>query len=787
MPEMSGQLCLGLDIGSSAVKVLLLDDGGWWRLSTFPTPPLENLIQEMNEHLSKWLEPEGLDRVYTIGVCGQGQSAIILDDGNNLLGDIITWQEQPLPSLIEEFDGRFPLQWRIENLGMHLPEGRAWLPVKLRQWALRHPELIGKANVAIQVKDLVNLSLTGIVCSDQRSNRGLISNPELLEWIGLGNILPPMKKPTDIIGKSRNAKVICGACDMSAGLEGLFMGVGIAGNLANTSEHFAIFSNSEIIPEGMTWLPACGLLPAVLYSSTSSGGGAMLEGLNQIEAAPSIADIRACVAWLLENQGNKGEVTFDSDIRGKRGPGAKPRHEGGWSVQHNDATEEQLATALVDGLNDALQPIVDRMGEYNGIHVGGGLADAPVIIQSRQDRWNNVSRRQGKEVSAYGIARLAQKATAPLAVIFGAGKVGRGFLADILFNSGWRVRFVDTSEFVIEELNKMGGHIITRLSTPQIHQRIRHQGATVLDSEQVNQWINEADLIFTAMGGNNLEAWCRKVKSLVKERIQSRPLDIILCENHHAPAQLVKQALNIESPNLGIIQSQILRSCIEPTKQQLNDFGMLTLRVQEHSELPMDGDAAIQTELLRSIQGISLKSNFKLELKRKVFTYNAINAVVSYLGHLKGYEFLSQAANDPEIAALGKQAGLEASAALIKAHGFDEEEQLHWAKRALEKYQDGRIVDPIYRQCRDPMRKLSDNDRLLGPILLCQKYGLECEALKVGVLAVLQYDPDEDESLKDPSISELRNNRSIDLFLKYNISFSSAEKTLYGLLQSPSE
>jgi sugar (pentulose or hexulose) kinase len=55
----------------------------------------------MNEHLNQWLEPEDLDRVCTIGVCGQGQSAIILDDENSLLGDIITWQDQPLPSLIE--------------------------------------------------------------------------------------------------------------------------------------------------------------------------------------------------------------------------------------------------------------------------------------------------------------------------------------------------------------------------------------------------------------------------------------------------------------------------------------------------------------------------------------------------------------------------------------------------------------------------------------------------------------------------------------------------------------
>ena len=33
MQVMPGDLTLGLDIGTTAVKVLVLDDGGWWKLS----------------------------------------------------------------------------------------------------------------------------------------------------------------------------------------------------------------------------------------------------------------------------------------------------------------------------------------------------------------------------------------------------------------------------------------------------------------------------------------------------------------------------------------------------------------------------------------------------------------------------------------------------------------------------------------------------------------------------------------------------------------------------------
>ena len=59
--------------------------------------------------------------------------------------------------------------------------------------------------------------------------------------------------------------------------------------------------------------------------------------------------------------------------------------------------------------------------------------------------------------------------------------------------------------------------------------------------------------------------------------------------------------------------------------------------------------------------------HFERELTRKLFTYNCVNAMVCYLGHLAGYEWLADAANDSRISAMALQAGQESSAALVAA------------------------------------------------------------------------------------------------------------------------
>jgi mannitol-1-phosphate 5-dehydrogenase len=162
----------------------------------------------------------------------------------------------------------------------------------------------------------------------------------------------------------------------------------------------------------------------------------------------------------------------------------------------------------------------------------------------------------------------------------------------------------------------------------------------------------------------------------------------------------------------------------------------LTVQVQDHWTLPLDGDA-LRTDV--SIEGFEKKPDFERELTRKLFTYNCVNAMVCYIGHLSGYEWLADAANDPMIAELALQAGRESSAALVAAYGFEAVEQEMWCNRALAKYQDESIRDPIERNARDPVRKLGATERLLGPIHLCIEHNLPHQTLMIGVAAALRY------------------------------------------------
>jgi mannitol-1-phosphate 5-dehydrogenase len=224
-----------------------------------------------------------------------------------------------------------------------------------------------------------------------------------------------------------------------------------------------------------------------------------------------------------------------------------------------------------------------------------------------------------------------------------------------------------------------------------------------------------------------------------------RTLNVILCENYYQPAKLLRGMIDDLLPqsdrgwfqsHIGIAEALVLRSCIEPT-DEMRKQDPLSLKVQNAWQLPVDAEALVGAP--PEIPGLEPQRNFQGRLTQKLFTYNAINAVVCYLGHLQGFTVLSEAANDPEISRLAEQAGEEASEALIRRFGFDPEDQRKLAELALGKYQKKEIVDPIERNARDPLRKLSRNDRLIGPAQLALETGVRPVALAQSIAAALRY------------------------------------------------
>jgi len=242
---MSGRLTLGIDVGTSATKVLLLKPDSSWEMHVWPSP------EGLWGNLRDWLGSRG-QQIERVGITTHGPSAVVIRDGK-LCGRVIPWYEA-LPDGCE----RTPEGEHI------LPSTRAWVPARLAQWELENGP--AEDGIAVQIKDLYNWELTGVIARDSRSMRGYVGEghfhlPE--------NVIGPVSKQgAELSGIAQGAEVICGCDDLTAGVIGLDAGEGVLFNLANTSEHVGLVGG--IAQEEMSWLPPIGRLPSLCYNATST-------------------------------------------------------------------------------------------------------------------------------------------------------------------------------------------------------------------------------------------------------------------------------------------------------------------------------------------------------------------------------------------------------------------------------------------------------------------------------------------------------------------------------------
>ena len=762
---LEGAVTVAVDVGTTGLKVVARDARGRARLLLRAPSPgdLEAVLPAVRKALAGELGPaEG--PVTRVGVTAHGQSALLVDRGTGeRVCETIFWHqgtvaESPAP---------------LGNDCVLNPAG-SWLPGKLRAWREKNAEVTAGLEpgslVCLQVKDYINLMLTGVAASDRRSLRGLLNASggmpqDVLGYVGLGDVCPALLEPEAVIGRvsakgaeksglPEGCEVICGCDDLSAGVLGLLpLYPGQRFNIAGSSEHLGVFigapspaRDAELRAHaratGLSYLPKCGRLPALLYSATSSGATSVRAAGVSEQVWSSLDPKR------VPNQSELDAMpAFDVDVDGRRGLVPDASHKGGWAADPAAFSEEMQAFRVADALSGALKPIDDALRLFADASaemvLGGGLAaSAGFAAVRRASGFGDLRVASGPEVSAVGVARLA--IASRRAVMFGAGKVGRGFLCQLLSHSGWSVVLVDAYRPSVDALVAAGCRwTVHNLATGQ-EEEISAEAVLHLedDSDRVVSALSEADLVLTSMGANNLVQWAVSVRNALCQRLRGKgALDVVLAENHPRPAAAVREALeegastedaDLMREKLGVAQAQVLRSCIEPTPEQ----GPLAVQVQDHWYLPLDRDALV-TDL--DMWGAKPLPNFERELTRKLFTYNCVNAIVCYVGEQLGLKWLAEAANNESVAEVAMAAGEESSAALVAEYAFDVEDQRLWCQRAMAKYQDTAIRDPIERNARDPVRKLSRYDRLMGPTYLCLKHGLPCENLAVGVAAALRY------------------------------------------------
>lgn len=266
------------------------------------------------------------------------------------------------------------------------------------------------------------------------------------------------------------------------------------------------------------------------------------------------------------------------------------------------------------------------------------------------------------------------------AVVFGAGSVGRGYMAELFTRAGYRVTFVDIDQSLVEALNSRGSYTLS-LVTNESRQDVEVAPVRAIlssDTDAVADALRHATLAATAVGAEPL----RQVAPLIARGIAARqadgtatPLNIIVCENLPDQAGYLRglldgllgeeERLYLED-HVGLVNAVIARMVPEATAEmRARDVsGIIT---EPYYDLPVDGDA--WHGAAPAIPGLQVVSPFAPYIVRKLYICNGLHALLGYLGSRRGHLLACDAVEDPVLRPLLEGGLREAAAGLAHAHG----------------------------------------------------------------------------------------------------------------------
>lgn len=320
-------------------------------------------------------------------------------------------------------------------------------------------------------------------------------------------------------------------------------------------------------------------------------------------------------------------------------------------------------------------------------------------------------------------------------MIWGAGKIGRGFLADLFASVYEKLIFVDASVPLIEMLNERKKYTILKLTGSCEEGRVEIDDFCAVHSD--DPWAVDA---FTKVDALAVALFPEKFPDVAEKIVQGLiaretvgivdPLDVYICANISNSKILLRDALKEAADlkhaqnllvRLRLAECIVIRMAVEPSLEQLQEDPLIVV-TNGYPELIADACEFVGDQ--PEVPGIVFTDNIEHEKIRKLYTYNMMHAFYSYVGSQKGHTTIYECTQDPDVQTAALGALEEASEALVSEYSFTEEDMRTWNEKVVRNMKNPMLNDTLARVGSDPARKLGYGDRLVGPAMLCIRNGI---------------------------------------------------------------
>ncbi len=455
---------IGVDLGTSSVKLLLMDEKGeiknvvskeydlffpktgwseqkpedWWSQTVVG---IKELVSVVDASLVKG-----------ISFGGQMHGLVILDENDNVLRPAILWNDGRTQSECDYLNieiGREKISKYTANMAL-----TGFTAPKLLWVKKNEPEIFDKIAKIMLPKDYIAYKLSGVHCTDVSDASGMLLfdvehkcwSDEMIEIVGIkkeqlaqifesyevvGTILPEVAAE---LGLSDEVKIIAGAGDNAAGAVGTgtlengmcSVSLGTSGTVFISTDKFAVDDANA------------------MHSFAHANGKYHFLGC-MLSAASSnkwwMDDIIGTKDYAAEQKGiteiGKNNVYYLPYLMGERTPHNNPNARGCFLGLSMDTKREDMTLAVMEGvtyaLRDALEIARSFGVEITRIRAIGGGAKSPLWCKVLANIMNvKVDKINCEEGPGYGAAILAA--------------VGCGEYASVEEAAAKLIRVVDTIE-----------------------------------------------------------------------------------------------------------------------------------------------------------------------------------------------------------------------------------------------------------------------------------------------------------------------------------------------------
>lgn len=333
-----------------------------------------------------------------------------------------------------------------------------------------------------------------------------------------------------------------------------------------------------------------------------------------------------------------------------------------------------------------------------------------------------------------------------IAVHFGAGNIGRGFIGLLLQQSGFEVVFSDVDADLVDRLNAADSYEVVEAGPGGTTTTVT--GFRAIDSsadpDGLVAAIATADIVTTAVGPNVLKFIAPAIAAGILARDASRPpLSVMACENAIGATDLLREQVEQHGDPAAIAaRARFANTAVDRIVPE-QPGGTLDVTVEPYSEWAVEsgpfGDA------LPDIEGAHFVPDLAPYIERKLYTVNTGHATTAYFGHLAGAATVAEALADRTVRTAVEFALEDTAEYLIAKHDFERGTQVRYVETTLDRFLNPALDDRVERVGREPIRKLGRHERFIGPAAAIAADGGHAAGLLGAVAAALQFDVPTDE------------------------------------------